>query len=163
MAQQVTIEVAEPSDQRTAEQVSTFIRDLGSNGTEIKRVAVEIETDDLEHVPFPSQVRTHDGDTETEEPAGAVRLNPGSRRWTLASVLSHGSEPLDVSDFVELSEGADWAVTQAQASAELYTMYQDGVVDREGTPYRYELTEIGEQTLEDRAGEEDTAIEPDPF
>lgn len=90
-------------------------------------------------------------------------LNPQTRRWTLASMLHRASDALSVRDIVEASHGESWEMTQSGASAELYNMYEDGLVTRSGSPYAYELTESGAELLVDRSREEAAKIEPDPF
>lgn len=90
-------------------------------------------------------------------------LNPQTRRWTLASILHRASDALSVRDIVEASHGESWEMTQSGASAELYNMYEDGLVTRSGSPYAYDLTEIGADLLVERSREEAAKIEPDPF
>ncbi|MFB6069480.1 MAG: hypothetical protein ABEJ76_00540, partial [Halanaeroarchaeum sp.] len=66
-------------------------------------------------------------------------------------------------EVVEVSEGEDWEMNQSGASAELYNMFQEGLVDRDGSPYEYQLTKDGESLLEERASEESAEIGADSF
>lgn len=100
--------------------------------------------------------------SEAGDPEPSPTLTPGTRRFELASVLYHASEPLRVADFVELSEGTDWDVGRSPASTTLYRMYNDDAVDREegsDGSYEYWLTDAGRAALD--AAE--AAIEPNPF
>lgn len=90
-------------------------------------------------------------------------LNPGTRRYTLASILYHADGYLTTSEIVELSQDEDWEMGQSGASAELYNMFQDVVVHRrqrggDGS-YEYWLSDDGIEALE----QSDEAIQPDPF
>ena len=90
-------------------------------------------------------------------------VNPGTRRYTLSSVLYHSDGYLTTAELVDHSEGTEWELGQSPASAELYNMYGDFVVHRRERggdgPYEYWLTDDGLAALE--AVEE--PIEPHPF
>lgn len=96
-------------------------------------------------------------DVEAEE---MPSLQPGTTRFDLAAALYQSDDPLAVSDLVERSAGTDWEVGRSSASATLYRMHSDGVVERrereEGRGFEYWLSASGRQLLEDA----DTAIEP---
>lgn len=99
------------------------------------------------------------GVTEDDQPT----LTEGTRRFDIASVLYHAEDSLAASDVVDLSEGEDWEMGRSTASATLYRMYNDDLVDREEREddgsFVYWLTEQGQETLE--SGE--APIRPNPF
>ena len=99
-------------------------------------------------------------ETEEEE---TPKLRPETTRFTIASALYHADDPLAVSDIVDLAESTDWEVGRSTASATLYRMYRDGLVERQeredGRGYVYWLADAGEEAL-DRA---DAPVGPNPF
>lgn len=104
-------------------------------------------------------------ETETEEEAAEDEpvLRPDTTRFTIASALYHADDPQAVSDIVDLAAGTDWEVGRSTASATLYRMYRDDLVERrereDGRGYVYWLSERGEDALESA----DEPIGPDPF
>ena len=139
--------------------------------------------DDLQSVVQPGSLEEYDVDYEewedepwedapSGEPAPAEEsataeslptITPETRRFDLAAVLYHSEDPLTVSEIVDLSDGTDWAVGRSPASATLYRMFNDGVVDREqraaDNSFEYWLTPAGTEALEAL----EAPIEPDPF
>lgn len=114
----------------------------------------EIDTGiDIDQIGEPEPTVIEDGPT----------LTPGTRRHDIASVLYHADDPLAASDVVELSEGTDWEMGRSTASATLYRMHNDGLVDRKERPddgsFMYWLTSAAEDILE--TGDE--PIDPNPF
>lgn len=91
------------------------------------------------------------------------KLTPGTRRHDIASVLYHSDEPLAASEVVELSSETDWEMGRSTASATLYRMYNDGLVEREERSddgsFVYWLTPSAEGILET----DDGPIDPNPF
>lgn len=106
---------------------------------------------DIDHVETPA------------EPEDGPTLTAGTRRHDIASVLYHADEPLAASDVVELSEDTDWEMGRSTASATLYRMFNDDLVDRQERAddgsFEYWLTDMGESVLE----EDEDPIRPDPF
>lgn len=100
---------------------------------------------------------------EAESPASTPSLTPGTRRYDIAAVLYHADEPLSASDVVDLSTETEWEMGRSTASATLYRMFNDGLVDREertnGGSYVYWLTDAGAERLESS----DAPIDPNPF
>ena len=98
-----------------------------------------------------------------DEPTFEPRLDPDTRRFDIAAVLYHADEPLSVAEVVELSSGMPWEIGRSTASATLYRMYNEELVDRserddEGR-FEYWLTEQGTRAVEAA----DATIEPNPF
>lgn len=104
-------------------------------------------------------------ETETEEEAVEDEpvLRPDTTRFTIASALYHADDPQAVSDIVDLAAGSDWEVGRSTASATLYRMYRDDLVERrereDGRGYVYWLSDRGRQALEGA----DEPIAPNPF
>lgn len=172
MTQTVIIELNDAASipETTATQLKSLVDHL-SNGTQSVKFRVEIETEDPLALSFAGdelqEIGEDDSDASTDtdhsESEKPPRLNPDTRRWTLASLLYHADEPLPVSTIVSVSEDHEWEMSQAQASAELYGMFQDDLVDRTGSPYEYALTEFGNSRLETRTNEEAAELKPNPF
>ncbi len=101
--------------------------------------------------------------TTTDGDEDLPTLTPETRRFDMAAILHHADDPLTVSEIVDLSDGTEWEIGRSPASATLYRMFNDGVVDRrereEDGSYEYWLTEEGEASL----GRTDATIEPNPF
>lgn len=97
------------------------------------------------------------------QPEDGPTLTPGTRRHDIASVLYHADAPLAASDVVDLSEDTEWEMGRSTASATLYRMFNDDLVEREERPedgsFEYWLTDTAGELLE-RA---DEPIRPDPF
>lgn len=106
-----------------------------------------------------------DVDAFGEESAGAEgpALTPGTRRHDIASVLYHADEPLAASEVVDLSSETDWEMGRSTASATLYRLYNDALVEREERAddgsFVYWLSDAGRDRLE----AEDGPIAPNPF
>ena len=97
------------------------------------------------------------GETTEPEMGGAAEtgptpLRPDTTRFTIATFLAESEDPVPVSEIVEESVGTDREIGRSTASATLYRMYQDGLVDRrerdEGRGYVYWLTDDGEGALD---------------
>ena len=105
----------------------------------------------------------HIDDSEPTELENGPTLTPGTRRHDIASVLYHADDPLAASDVVELSDGTDWEMGRSTASATLYRMHNDDLVDRKERPddgsFSYWLTSNAEHLLE----QEEEPIGPNPF
>ena len=118
--------------------------------------AVPSEFDSIEDIP------TIETEPEVEEAAEPV-LRADTTRFTIASALYHADDPLAVADIVDLAEGSDWEVGRSTASATLYRMYRDDLVDRrerdDGRGYVYWLADRGREALE----QADEPIAPNPF
>lgn len=151
-----TVTGREASQQTLAEPEAEETRDEEAVDEEAEEEEEEPEEEE-EDVPEIEQRRRKRRESE-EQPA----MNPGTRRFTVASVLYHADGPLTTGEIAELSEGEDWELGQSAVSSELYRMYGDNVVNREqgeGSAYEYELTDVGEDALEDA----DSEIEPNLF
>lgn len=179
MTQTLVIEIGEslPIREQEAEQIGSLLHALAGTEEGISQLRLEIESESVLSLPLAGveadieraeEEREAELEAEAEEATeeGAlqeVRLNPETRRWALAAILYHAADPLTVGDIADLSEGEDWEMDQSAASSELYNMYQEGLVDRAGSPYEYEITEGGEERLLHRSREEAATIEPNPF
>ncbi len=101
--------------------------------------------------------------TYQEESADTPAIDPDTRRFDIAAVLYHTDEPLSVAEVVDLSADTTWEIGRSTASATLYRMYNESLVDRaerdgEGR-FEYWLTEDGRAAVESS----DVTIEPNPF
>lgn len=175
MTQTIVIEVEEglPIREQEARQLGSLLHALAGTEEGISRLRLEIESESIlslslagvetEVARVEEALEEEAEGVEEEGAIEAVRLNPGTRRWVLASILYHAEEPVTVGEIVAFSEGEEWEMGQSAAAAELYNMYEEGLVDRNGSPYEYELTPDGEDRLAHRSREEDTPIEPNPF
>lgn len=183
MTHRATVAIEEPEGVREEEirRLTAFLENLGAAGEPPSRIEITVESPGaIEFGPEEPSAREPDAgdaptatddegseptDGDTEGPSGEPEptLNPGTRRWALASVLAHTDDALAASEIVDSLDGTDWEMNQSNVSAELYNMFNDGLVDRSGSPYEYELTELGRSTLQERADAESAAIEPDPF
>lgn len=193
MTRGLTIEIDDAGaiDTGTADRIGNLLHRLVESEGAVSRIRVEIDSTEDVVEPLigrvnetatldqskdpngpdegatdsePTGDENVDPDDSQEQPAiGDVTLNPGTRRWVLGAILYHASETISVADAVELSQGTDWEMNESSASAELYNMFQDDIVDRVGSPYQYDLTDLGAGTLERRAEEESIDIEPNPF
>lgn len=166
-----------PIREQEARHIGSLLHALAGTEEGISRLRLEIESESVlslslagveTELVFAEEALEEELEAEAEEveekeAVEAVRLNPGTRRWVLASILYHAEEPVTVGEVVALSEGEEWEMGQSAASAELYNMYQEDLVDRDGSPYEYELTERGEERLVQRSREESVPIEPNPF
>lgn len=90
-------------------------------------------------------------------------ITPGTRKFLLASTLYHASKNLTVNELVELYEGTEHEMSSSNVSAALYTMHEDGIVDRQKRggdgSYEYWLTDAAIEVLEVT----DEPLEPNPF
>lgn len=102
-------------------------------------------------------------DGTADESADAALLREGTTRYDIASVLYHADEPLAVSELVELSSDSDWEVGRSTASATLYRMYSDGIVERQeredGRGFEYWIADAGSEAIESQGG----PSAPSPF
>ena len=100
---------------------------------------------------------------EPEFPEDQPTLTPGTRRHDIASVLYHADDPQAASDLVDLSSETEWEMGRSTASATLYRMFNDGLVERreraDDGSYVYWLTPAAKRILET----EDEPIHPNPF
>ncbi len=179
MPQKMAVEF--DSEQSIADEqvdhVVSLIQTLAESDGGISRLWVEIESDAIVSTSIPGGQLSQAGESgevseeqvveepesEETESADEPALNPDTRRWTLASLLYNADESLTVGEIVELGSDTDWEMDQSGGSAELYNMFQDGLVDRTGSPYQYELTDRGQDLLIERSRGEGAAIEPNPF
>ena len=101
--------------------------------------------------------------TYQESPTVTPKLDPDTRRFDIAAVLYHADEPQSVAEVVDLSAGTPWEIGRSTASATLYRMYNETLVDRDERDdegrFEYWLTDEGRQALE----ASDASIEPNPF
>ena len=110
--------------------------------------------EDLEHVGDPTQWLGEEITTpEIEiEPDETAPLRPGTTRFDLAAALYQADEPVAVSELVSRSEGTAWEVGRSSASATLYRMHRDGLVDRrerdEGRGFEYWISDDGVAAIE---------------
>lgn len=90
-------------------------------------------------------------------------ITPGTRKFLLAATLYHASENVTVNELVELYEGTEHEMTSSNVSAALYTMNEDGIVDRQKRggdgSYEYWLSDAAVEVLEVL----DEPLEPNPF
>ena len=102
-----------------------------------------------------------DSEAESDEPTPALR--PETTRYDIATALDESDDPLAVSELVDRSADTEWEVGRSTASATLYRMHSDGLVDRQereaGRGYEYWLSEAGKTALRsepvtDGAGDE---------
>lgn len=152
---------------------SASVLEIPLAGVSMEETAEEAELEEMEpeneepiEAAEPVQEEPEIEGVESEEEAETEvepALNPGTRRWILASLLHNTDGPLTVKEIVDVSEGEEWGMGQSGASAELYNMFEDGLVDRSGSPYAYELTDDGSDLLVQRSSEEPAEIEPNPF
>ena len=164
MTQQVTVEIQDDLSPEHAEQLAQLLRDVAASDGR-SRVRLEIEADavlglaPIQPDPVDDEEPVDEEDeapAEDDGPPWPPSLNPDTRKWTLATLLYSADEPQTVSEVVELSGET---VDQSVASAGLYKMHQEHLVEREGTPFAYQLTPDAVGLLEERAREEDVSLE----
>ena len=97
-------------------------------------------------------------------PEDAPSLRPGTTRFDLAAALYQADEPVAVSELVSRSEETEWEVGRSSASATLYRMHRDGLVDRrereEGRGYEYWISDRGRSLLEEGDGPIEPGVSP---
>lgn len=90
------------------------------------------------------------------EEAEAPTLQTDTTRFDLAAALYQADDSLPVSELVARSEGTDWQVGRSTASATLYRMHQDGLVERrereDARGFEYWLSDSGEAAVESVQG-----------
>jgi len=152
-------EVSGGPDTKEREGAVAVTFDEGSGGepeTDGDEADDEIEEDEeVSDIERQRQERKQSGELST--------INPGTRRFSIGSVLFHADGYLTTSDIVEFSQGEDWEMNQSSVSSELYRMYGDYLVHRrqqQGTGgYEYWLTDRAEDAL--AASDEERM--PNPF
>lgn len=95
----------------------------------------------------------------TGEDTPLPTINPGTHKYATGAVLYHSDEPLTTREISEHLQGTEHERDVSPISSDLHQMYKDHLIDREGSPYRHELTEDGIAVLE----KSDAPIEPNPF
>ena len=189
MTQKVSVEIHDNLSTAHADHLANLLRDVAA-ADGLTRLHLEIEADtvlglaalpstdaveppsdepaapddDAEPAePEPEEEEEEEADEEDEEATDDQQqwpptLNPGTRKWTLAAMLYAADDPLTVRDVVEQS---DSELSQSVVSAGLYNMFQEDLVDRDGSPFAYELAEDAVSLLEERADEEGVPITPE--
>lgn len=117
-----------------------------------------------ESIDVPDVEITSTTEESTTEDSDEVQvLREGTTRFDIASVLYHADDPLAVAEIVDLSDGTDWEVGRSTASATLYRMHTDGIVERaereDGRGFEYWLSAAGIDMIEAVDG----PVAPDPF
>lgn len=90
--------------------------------------------------------------------AESTTLNPDTRRWRIASFLYHAPDSYTTREITEAVEEELTSSTESAISSTVYEMHRDDLLDRDGSPYQYELTEEAADFFEKRAEEENVDI-----
>ena len=182
MGQSLTLEYDDVELSETAaHRLGAFIRELGERDIDGLSLRLEVETESsLEYalsIDDPTPVReiieepteevtaestgesTSESIEEDTEEKSLPKISPGTNKYAIGAVIYNSDDDPTTREISEALEGTNHELDVSPISADLYQMYDNGLVERHGSPNHHVLTEDGKEVLE----RTDAPIVPDPL